>query len=684
MAIDLDRDFSLGWGIQPLKYYSSPLHAMIGVENSANHASLDNIGLHGENLTIAVLSMNRADVTLRLLDSILEHIPDFAGEFLIGDNGSDEDQRAILRQRLSEMPFACRLLPFDRNYGVAGGRNRTFSEVRTDWLLSSDNDMYFIGNPLPKIQADIRQLGCHFLNVPILNKEKHDAFLYGGHLYIDNLNSRVGVGGGSVLISPHVEANVPHEPFLCSFVAGGACVMNRNTFLQCGGYEERMFVGFEDTEFSVRVFQKGYKIGTLGIASMIHDHQKPQKKADAHYENQRFSVDYLKESAKVFEDKHGFAVWNPSVTKWLDSRRKELLNGTGVDAGNVYEGQKPRVALIVDAHNWALDHIAAQVVKNLEPYYEFKLIYQSEVDNLASILMLAEECQIIHFLWRPLASSFYSEWAKYQMNAIGMSTEQFYDRYVKGKVISVAVYDHLLLEGPDAHFTQELFSDPKSIVTSYTVSSERLKKLYDEMPEIRMKPAHITADGVDTTMFQPERLERFEDISNRTVRIGWVGNSKWAVNDLKGINTIIRPAVERLQQEGYQIELITSDRNNKLIPHEKMPAFYHDIDVYVCASLCEGTPNPVLEAMACGVPVVSTDVGLIPELFGPLQKEYVLEERSVDCLVAKLKQLLADPRNFTRLSEENLRQIQDWDWQIKTLAFKEYFDACMRKIRAGE
>lgn len=676
--MDLDKDFTKGWGVETLRYYSSPLHTIVGVENDTGRVSMDNIGLHGENLTIAVLSMNRVDVTIRLLNSLQQHIPDFAGEFLVGDNGSDEEQKQILRKRLGEMPFSCRLLEFDRNYGVSGGRNRTFKEVHTDWILSSDNDMYFIGNPLAKIQADIRRLGCHFLNIPILNKEKQDAFLYGGHLYIDNLNSRVSVGGGSVLISPHVEANIEHEPFLCSFVAGGACVMNKNTFFKCGAYEENMFVGFEDTEFSVRVFQKGYKIGTLGVASMIHDHQKPQKKTDAQYEKQRFSVDYLKESAKYFEHKHGFAVWNPSVTKWLDSRKAELLSGTGVEEEQKrQEKNKPRIMLVVDKPDWALDHIAAQVITNLNQYYEFRVIYLSDVDNLAKILLLASDCQIVHFFWRPLASAFYDSYTMEEISGIGMTREDFYARYVKGKTISVAVYDHLFLNGAGFQFTKKLFSLNDSIVTSYTVSSKKLKRLYDESSDIIKKPTAMTPDGVDLSLFRPSNLPRLSTVSKRKIRVGWVGNSKWSINDLKGIQTIIKPAIAEIKKKGYDIELVTSDRNDQMIPHEKMPDFYNSIDLYVCASLHEGTPNPVLEAMACGVPIISTDVGLVPELFGPLQRKYILEDRSVSCLVKKLKKLLDSPDSFAKLSEENLQQIKPWDWKLMTQNFKAYFDRCL-------
>ena len=51
---------------------------------------------------------------------------------------------------------------------------------------------------------------------------------------------------------------------------------------------------------------------------------------------------------------------------------------------------------------------------------------------------------------------------------------------------------------------------------------------------------------MDLSLFKPENLERFENVQGRTIRIGWVGNSKWQVRDLKGINTVIKPAIDQL------------------------------------------------------------------------------------------------------------------------------------------
>lgn len=678
--VDLDRDFQKGWGVETMRYYSSPFHTLIGSEGERGRITLDNIGENGKNLSFAVLSMNRASGTIRLMKSIAALMPGFAGEFVIGDNGSSPDQLRMLYEACAQMPYACRIEEFGKNYGVAGGRNKLFARVKTPWILSLDNDVYFVGDPLKKIQKDIARLGCHFLTMPLVNEGQSASFLYGGHLYLDNFHGGVNAGGGSALISPNVEMNVEHEPFLSTFVSGGVVVFSRDTFFSLGGYEDRMFVGFEDTEFSVRVFQKGYKVGTCGMCCIVHDHPKPVRRDDAKYEKERFSVDYLKQSAKVFEDKHGFRVWNLATEKWLDGRRESLLAGTGEESGVHAAADKPKIALVIDKPDWALDHIAAQLIKNLGYAYDFRKIYLSVLDNLAKLLLLADDCQIIHFLWRPLASDFGSSYTQSEIYSLGMTPEEFAARYIKGKAISVAVYDHLMLDGPESEFTPKLFTDPDTIVTSYTVSSNKLKQLYDSRADIRLKPSAVTPDGVDLSLFYPKSLWRLEDISSRTLRVGWVGNSKWAVNDLKGLDGVIRPAIETLQKEGRAIEFVTSDRNEKMIPHEKMPDFYNSIDVYVCASLHEGTPNPVLEAMACGLPVVSTDVGLVPELFGPLQRQFILEERSAACLAEKLRLLLDEPQRLARLSQENLEQIKAWDWTRMTENFKAYFDACLRRI----
>ena len=176
---------------------------------------------------------------------------------------------------------------------------------------------------------------------------------------------------------------------------------------------------------------------------------------------------------------------------------------------------------------------------------------------------------------------------------------------------------------------------------------------------------------------QTLRLERFNNIQKVINGHSWAGNSKWAheKEDFKGLHTILRPAVEELQAEGYPVELEICDSSVNKIPHSEMPKYYEKIDLYVCVSKIEGTPNPILECMACGVPFISTKVGIVPEVAGEVQKLYILQERSISCLKNKLIEILDNPGILKILSDENLNSIKYWDWKDRARKFIDFWNS---------
>ena len=128
---------------------------------------------------------------------------------------------------MHNMSYRCRMVEFGKNYGVSGGRNRLFKEARTNWILSLDNDLYFVGNPLNKF---FNTLGCHFMAIPIVDKMNNEIRAYGGHIYVENLLNDIGIGGSFTYFSKSADLNTENPPFLCSFLPGYAAIINKSSF----------------------------------------------------------------------------------------------------------------------------------------------------------------------------------------------------------------------------------------------------------------------------------------------------------------------------------------------------------------------------------------------------------------------------------------------------------------------
>jgi glycosyltransferase involved in cell wall biosynthesis len=72
------------------------------------------------------------------------------------------------------------------------------------------------------------------------------------------------------------------------------------------------------------------------------------------------------------------------------------------------------------------------------------------------------------------------------------------------------------------------------------------------------------------------------------------------------------------------------------------------LDVFVLPSLAEGTPNGVIEAMACGVPVIATNVGGIPDILDP-ECGILIPPRDADALAEAMLKLARNPELRSRM-----------------------------------
>jgi glycosyltransferase involved in cell wall biosynthesis len=99
------------------------------------------------------------------------------------------------------------------------------------------------------------------------------------------------------------------------------------------------------------------------------------------------------------------------------------------------------------------------------------------------------------------------------------------------------------------------------------------------------------------------------------------------------------------------------------IPNEDVLKYLVQSDVFVLPSLSEGFPNVILEAMAVGLPIVSTNVGGLYEIIKNSENGYLVEPKNPQQLADKLLQILKDPTQSKNFSYNNIEKVKKYSWK---------------------
>jgi glycosyltransferase involved in cell wall biosynthesis len=174
----------------------------------------------------------------------------------------------------------------------------------------------------------------------------------------------------------------------------------------------------------------------------------------------------------------------------------------------------------------------------------------------------------------------------------------------------------------------------------------------EEMCELLGRDAYIVPSGIDIERFRPiDRTEARErvgwDVDGRHVLFPYSPDYERKRYPLA--ERVVERAAERL---GEDVVLQTISG----VPHEEVPYYVNAADALILTSRHEGSPNTVKEAMACNVPVVSTDVGDVRERLDGVTPSAVCTDEA-ELVEGLLSVLEADSRSNGRSA---VREVS-WD-----------------------
>ena len=204
--------------------------------------------------------------------------------------------------------------------------------------------------------------------------------------------------------------------------------------------------------------------------------------------------------------------------------------------------------------------------------------------------------------------------------------------------------------------------------------------------KIPQEKIRMIYNGIDTDAFHPSSNGRGE----QEKRLLFVGGS----NPRKGIDLVIEafahvhrrhPQVSldllggwdwRAQREtAARLGIGNQIRFHPYLPHEDMPAHYRRAYAFLAPTRAESFGIALAEAMACGVPVISTRTGAVPELIDDGVNGILVPVNDPLALAEAALELLDDPQKAEEMGRAGRRRVeQDFAWDVIMPSWEELLE----------
>jgi glycosyltransferase involved in cell wall biosynthesis len=219
----------------------------------------------------------------------------------------------------------------------------------------------------------------------------------------------------------------------------------------------------------------------------------------------------------------------------------------------------------------------------------------------------------------------------------------------------------LTLHGmPEKQFLGEkrLINDADAVTSVSENTAELARKEYNV-------DSVVIHDGIDTKIFKPKKHY------NERLQVLFVGRYVW----FKHPHYVVKlakyfPKCDFLMYGSGHLEnswiaeasKLKNVRVNPPVPHEEMPLIYANSDIFLFPSVIEGWSTVVLEALACGLPVVCFNISSFPEIIG--QSESGLLANNFGEMKDKLEYLIENEEVRREFSRNARSRALEFDWDI--------------------
>lgn len=202
----------------------------------------------------------------------------------------------------------------------------------------------------------------------------------------------------------------------------------------------------------------------------------------------------------------------------------------------------------------------------------------------------------------------------------------------------------------------------------------------------------IIYNGINTDQFRPS-------VENKTQEKFFITPGATRTTDRKGLNYLIE-AIAKLAPKYPQVYLkIVGDGNARgkleqmvrdlkleknvefmgIVPHDKILPYYQEAKLFVFPSLNEGMSNGMLEALASGLPLISTNTGGASELVKEGENGFIIKFKDAQDIADKVEKLILDEDLLKKMALASRALAEKMSWESVAQKYFEVYKQVTKK-----
>lgn len=238
-----------------------------------------------KDVSIIIVNYKTPQLCLDCIESIYKYTKDLDFEIILIDNGSGDSSYDVLKEGIEESVV---LLRSEENLGFGRANNKAAERANGKYLFFLNSDTLVEDNVVNSMKAYLdANLDVGSVGVSLYNAERQPVKSFGAFpsmktnviVALSALRSNMGLKKGEKKAETKSE-NILQEPFEVGYVMGADLMMRANLFRQLGGFDNNIFMYFEESDLQLRAKNAGFRQMILPNEHILHLEGKSMKESN--------------------------------------------------------------------------------------------------------------------------------------------------------------------------------------------------------------------------------------------------------------------------------------------------------------------------------------------------------------------------------------------------------------------